>query len=140
MFKFLKKKKTTKKTLKSPREDILDNMRNNLKEIDNFDKFTEVVVPLTGVHYHEDFCIDDIKKKSESAMKELSEEIIDHFGSRHPTKFSAIKLTSWNIWMETFANLRDVGCWKKQTYQTLEKESPTTELNLLTDCSTASKT
>lgn len=90
MFKFLKKKKTTKKTLKSPREDILDNMRNNLKEIDNFDKFTEVVVPLTGVHYHEDFCIDDIKKKSESAMKELSEEIIDHFGSRHPTKFSAI--------------------------------------------------
>lgn len=87
MWKLFKKKKTTFRT---PNKKDLDKMLNNLKDIDNFDKFTEVVAPITRLRYQEDFFIDNIKYKSEFSKHELSEEITDHFGFRHPTSYSAI--------------------------------------------------
>jgi hypothetical protein len=87
MWKLFKKKTNQFGT---PKKKVLDQMLNNLKEIDNFDKFTQVVAPITKLRYQEDFSIDNIQYKSEVAMQELSEEITDHFGFRHPTSYSAI--------------------------------------------------
>jgi hypothetical protein len=82
------KKKTTYKT---PKPEIINEYTKYMEEADKFETFRRVVSPVTGVTYQVDFCIEDINQKKLVKPLDLEEEIVDHYGERNPTRFSAIR-------------------------------------------------